>query len=143
MSVENGPEWRERIMWRQYDEEKVTRIMPDQIRAGEIYTVRLAYYVPPTFVAYDLQFQVNSIDEHPNFYYVPMTWLEDDGDNYLNKMSLTACFNMDGFLFRPVEWPEDILELTPEEEAGYMVGSTDPIDIGLGKLLQEHPLVTH
>jgi len=138
MSKENDPKSTEKITEERYARERVTRIMPSDLRSLNLYKMRLR--VPPHLIddtsgyAQDTVICIIKAQQwHDGTYDVAFTHLVNKADRKVSDSVIN--FSQDGLM---IVYEDGTTEETidPETiEIGYIVGSTDPIDIELAELL--------
>lgn len=138
MSKEQDPFRNPYITKEQYEREKVTRIMPTDLKKLATYKLRIKTHPRADGNPFAIEFPVgiNDILLTENEFFIVTIIVSDIGGQE-NSFPINANFSMDGFMINAREWRDDIVGMPSVFEVGYFAGSTDPFDIELAELIQK------
>lgn len=115
-----------------YEREKHTRIMPDSLRQLGLYTLRMMW--PPDMrPPFGVEFLtcITNVDHREDGYYdVGFVMQPQDEPEVTDSF-----FNHNGFMVLPNDGHPGLVELPPEIEMAYFVGSLDPYDVEFAEMV--------
>lgn len=136
MAYEHEPEFKG-LSREQYEEDKDNRLLVADLSQEQACIYRAKLHIDDVEYISDIPIVIRKITQDRQFIDIDVATVGP------RKTGLSLHLSYQCFVFDPEKWPEDVDELTYEEERGYFLGYPEITDDDINGLLKEAPIHTH